>query len=931
MNDFVPGQRWLSEAQSELGLGTVTASDERTVQLFFPAADETRLYARRDAPLARATLAVGELLRNAEGKEFSVVDLHNNKGLITYLCEDVDGNQHVVPETEVDPHTRLNRPNQRLLSGRVDKDVWFSLRHQTWLMGMREASSRTFGLAGARIGLIPHQLYIGAEVADRVAPRVLLADEVGLGKTIEAGLILHRMLLTGRAQRVLLVVPDALQHQWLVEMLRRFNLLFSLFDAERFAASDGDNPFESEQRVLLSLEFLVSSGEIARAALGASWDLMIVDEAHHLAWSEQESSLEYDLIEALSQEVPGVLLLTATPEQLGRAGHFGRLRLLDPDRFHDYQAFVQEEERYEPVARLAAAVLDEERLGDDEQALLDALIGPQEHFEPDAVINQLVDRHGTGRILFRNTRSAIPGFPERIPSLHRLECPGAYENLGADAVTALRPERAFSEAGGADWVSFDPRVPWLVNCLRELRPEKVLVIAASAATVLELRALLKEREGIPAAVFHEGMEIVERDRAAAFFADNEDGAQVLICSEIGSEGRNFQFAHHLVLFDLPLEPELLEQRIGRLDRIGQTRDVQIHVPVIEGLPGAALARFYHEGLNAFAAPCPAAAVVVETLSTRLLAAMADGSDLDALVADARALTGKTNAELEQGRDRLLELNSHRHEVSDELVDAITAQDSERSVEDYMIRTWDAFGVDHEPGPGASLVLSPGRHMLHDSFPELPDDGATVTFRRTDALAHEDRELLTWEHPMVRGAMEMLTSSDLGTSSAAILMKDPRFKPGTLLLEMLYIAECPAPPELMVRRFLPPTLLRFVIDNEGKNRAAELSHADLTGACMTRNRKLARAVIDSQAKVLEKMIAIGDALSGRATKALGDKATERMRDKLGAEVERLKALAEINPSVRADEIEALEYQRERIGLALAKVHLRPDAIRLVVCG
>ncbi len=116
------------------------------------------------------------------------------------------------------------------------------------------------------------------------------------------------------------------------------------------------------------------------------------------------------------------------------------------------------------------------------------------------------------------------------------------------------------------------------------RSQKVLVICAKATTALQLEQVLREREGIRAAVFHEGMSIIERDRAAARFAEEDTGAQVLLCSEIGSEGRNFQFASNLVMFDLPFNPDLLEQRIGRLDRIGRAHDIQIHVPYRKNRP-----------------------------------------------------------------------------------------------------------------------------------------------------------------------------------------------------------------------------------------------------------------------------------------------------------------------------------------------------------
>src|SRR5690606_13724830 len=228
------------------------------------------------------------------------------------------------------------------------------------------------GLIGARTNLLPHQVYIASEVAQRYAPRVLLADEVGLGKTIEAGMILHHQLHSGRASRVLIVVPETLIHQWLVEMLRRFNLHFAIFDESRYKAmmeaepdfeldendqpvpveGVAENPFETEQLVLCSLGFLTENREAAAQAEAAGWDIMVVDEAHHLQWSEGEVSPEYQCIEQLSRHSKGLLLLTATPEQVGLESHFARLRLLDPARFHDLASFRQEEANYQRLNSL---------------------------------------------------------------------------------------------------------------------------------------------------------------------------------------------------------------------------------------------------------------------------------------------------------------------------------------------------------------------------------------------------------------------------------------------------------------------------------------------------------------------------------------------------------------------------------------------------
>ncbi len=151
------------------------------------------------------------------------------------------------------------------------------------------------------------------------------------------------------------------------------------------------------------------------------------------------------------------------------------------------------------------------------------------------------------------------------------------------------------------WFDNDPRVDWLLNTMKDLQPAKVLLICKSKEKVLALEEVLSMRANLKVGVFHEDLTIVQRDRNAAWFSEL-DGAQILLCSEIGSEGRNFQFAHHLILFDLPLHPELLEQRIGRLDRIGQTENIHIHIPYLANSPQHVLVRWFHEGLNALKTP-----------------------------------------------------------------------------------------------------------------------------------------------------------------------------------------------------------------------------------------------------------------------------------------------------------------------------------------
>ena len=296
MYDFIPGQRCISDAELEMGLGTVLAVDERTVTIVFIASGETRIYSRQTAPLTRIVFAIGDTISSHDGTQIRVTAIREDNGLVTYIGQDEKSQPVKLEEAGLDNFIQLNRPTERLYNNQIDPDKWFELRYQTLLHQNSLAHSDLYGLTGCRTSLIPHQLYIAHEVANRYAPRVLLADEVGLGKTIEAGLILHHQILTGRARRILIVVPESLLHQWLVEMLRRFNLHFRIFDDDRcFAATDeeiANNLFHSEQLVLCSVEFLMQNSQMFEQAVHGAWDLLVVDEAHHHAWSPQHDSDE---------------------------------------------------------------------------------------------------------------------------------------------------------------------------------------------------------------------------------------------------------------------------------------------------------------------------------------------------------------------------------------------------------------------------------------------------------------------------------------------------------------------------------------------------------------------------------------------------------------------------------------------------------------
>nr|WP_268967889.1 RNA polymerase-associated protein RapA [Veronia nyctiphanis] len=546
---YALGQRWISDTESDLGLGTVVALDARTVTLMFPACEENRLYARSDAPITRVMFNKGDVIESHEGWSLTVEDVSEEQGVLTYTGKRQDTGEEnaTLREIMLNHHLRFSKPQDKLFAGQIDRMDRFALRYRALKNQYEQLRSPLRGLCGMRAGLIPHQLFVAHEVGRRHAPRVLLADEVGLGKTIEAGMIIHQQVLSGRAERVLIVVPETLQHQWLVEMLRRFNLHFSIFDEERCveAFADSDNPFETAQLVLCSLDFLRKSKKRSEQAAEGDWDLVVVDEAHHLEWNQENPSREYQVVEAIAENTPAVLLLTATPEQLGHESHFARLRLLDPDRFYDYDAFVEEERQYAPVAEAVSQLLADAPLTNDAKNSITELLSEQDvepllriieardldeeprHEARLELIDNLMDRHGTGRVLFRNTRSAIQGFPSRHLNLYPLTIPSQYttamrvagmmsrgKTSEEKALQWLYPEDIYQQFEGEDasWWGFDPRIDWLLNLLKSHRSEKVLVICSRAQTALSLEQALREREGIRGTVFHEACQFLSETK-----------------------------------------------------------------------------------------------------------------------------------------------------------------------------------------------------------------------------------------------------------------------------------------------------------------------------------------------------------------------------------------------------------------------------------
>lgn len=948
-SDFAIGQRYLSDTESELGLGVVVDVDDRCVHILFPQSEETRVYAKPSAPLSRVVFKVGDSISDQDGNQHTVTHVEETMGVLKYS---VAGQERGIMETRLAANITLSKPLERLLAGRIERGDWYELRQDILRMQAALAGHPLKGLMGARVDIIEHQLYIAHEVGKRIAPRVLLADEVGLGKTIEAGLIIHQQLLTGKADRVLILVPDSLQYQWMIELRRRFNLEFALFDLVRTAAIKEHNPeqnvFLTEQCIIAGLDLLLDHHDLYEQALAAGFDLLVVDEAHHLHWdSEQGGNEKYELVADFAHETAGVLLLTATPEQLGVESHFARLRLLDPDRFDDLDAFIASSDAFADIAAVASVLIAEQPLSDKQITALAGLldftqaelagINDDERLRQH-VLNELLDRHGTGRVLFRNTRDSVTGFYGRHCQSYALPLPEAW--VGSYQTTGKLREQLWGEENQPDgsWLTDDPRVPWLIELLKDdLKQDKVLLIARSGATVESLEAVLRLHAGIKTAIFTEQMSLLERDQAAAFFADRE-GAQILLCSEIGSEGRNFQFASHLVLWDLPANPDTLEQRIGRLDRIGQSSAITLHVPYVTGTAQQRLFYWYDGALNIFNQISPTAQSVQEQFITQLKPLL-EGEDnavnqqaLADLIADASQLRQHMEAELQAGRDQLLEYNSCRPRVAGRIAGALAEFDAHNILPAFFERFLASANIDHSVQRDGSWVLHPpeaessqGEHL--QGLP-ISEEGMTLTFKRRHALLREDMHFMTHEHPLMQAIYEMASAGTFGNTAVAMI-KSATIPQGMLMLEVNFRVQAIAPRLLNLPAVLPVQTLRVFISEQGNDLSDRISAEMILPHIERLDKNRARQVVKVRSEVIEQRYADAERIAKAQLDDISEQASARFSQQWQREIKRLQHLQRINPNVRDEEIARLQQLHTQGEQALSQLSLVPDSIRVLV--
>ncbi len=445
-----------------------------------------------------------------------------------------------------------------------------------------------------------HQLAAVKTALNRMRGRALLADEVGLGKTVEAGIILSELHRRRLARRVLILVPPGLVTQWQEELRRKFYLDFVTHDAEPFRQR-GPDAWKHFERVVASFH-TAKRPEHAQVIVQIPYDLVIVDEAHHL---RNARTVLWQFVNRVRKTY--LLLLTATPAQNDLEELFNLVTLLQPGQLKTLRAFrrnhVARGDKRQPrdaegLRRLLSEVMVRNRRATTPLALtrrvartllVEPSHGEQELYLGLSDLLRVHYRRGSGitRMVAQTLQIELGSSPqaaarslERLLTREQLDLP-AREGLHR----YLEQARSLSE---------DAKSRALLGLLRSWG-DKLMIFTRFRATQEYLAGLLRQT-GEPFALYHGGLRRQEKEEAVCAF---EGPCRILISTEAGGEGRNLQFAHGLVNYDLPWNPMRIEQRIGRLSRVGQTRDVYVFNMVAAGTIEETLLAILDAKINMF--------------------------------------------------------------------------------------------------------------------------------------------------------------------------------------------------------------------------------------------------------------------------------------------------------------------------------------------
>lgn len=861
--------RWTAGAGSGIGVVVDVDSGGRRIRVRFDTGEEN-LFAWPSDVLERVVFDTGTQVHIAADDEVGVVgSVTDVDGKIFYGVQLPGGIQKTVLEDGVRVAV-VTDPLQLLRAGTLDEARSVNLRIAATRLLFAHQFDELSSLSNSRVEIKPHQVGVLHRVATSYPHRFLLADEVGLGKTIEAGLILKELKARSNANRVLILAPSGIVSQWQFELKTKFNEIFAHLNSQSVAYLKSNNPGENvwalHENVIASTGYACWNDQRAREIALVDWDMVIVDEAHHArrTLANLAGTKLLRLVEALADpehvNSRSMLFLSATPMQLHPFELYSLIELLDPTLFPSFEEFEAHRQELaglnlaadaarrwaglSAVARTEAAdqiggFLNRPRK--EIAATLDTVEGREE------ITEELLRKHRLSEALVRNRKAVVGGFMPRVAAVWEVELSEpewlayhavteyarsgferarleknnalgflmvAFQKLNCSSSAALKKsllrrvdklqsridasksvdiedsdldERPTSEAldevlaarfyeeTGAeidhlrslvellDAIPLDSKTDELLARLEDIarsEPDaKVLIFTQFRDT----QTYLADHISAPWTVhlFHGQLSPSEKDQAVTRFRDLE-GPQILISTEAGGEGRNFQFCHMLVNYDLPWNPMKVEQRIGRIDRIGQQRPVTIFNLSTLGTIEERVLKVLSKRIGLFEETVGGLDPILGDVERdlRRILTLADERAADEMArfeAQLESRVAQARAAERRLADLIMDSKSFRQDEVRALLERKGSL-SNTELRAFVLGALNELGATAEPHLSIENVYELRlRGRFADEFPVLTRDAQTrmATFDPSTALAHEEVEFLAFGHELVDSLVDFV--------------------------------------------------------------------------------------------------------------------------------------------------------------------------------
>lgn len=716
--------------------------------------------------------------------------------------------------------------SDRLATGEFDEPVRFSLKERAARLSLAYRSNRFLSLSGNRIRIEPYQVDAAHRVLTAYEPRFLIGDEVGLGKTIEAGIIIEELIARGRANRVLIITPAGLRDQWQDEMQEKFGREYIAYDRGYVdslrTAQPGKNIWTHDDHIIVSIDFAKRDDMLSDLQnLKRPWDLVVIDEAHHLTARESSDGVKrvgrYRVGEAVSQNTAALLFLTGTPHKGKQDQFFHLLRLLDPYRFRgpsdispdklsdlmirrvksDKSLINAEGKPMFPSRKISTLPVS---LTPEERQLYDDLT---EYISAIYTANVETDRQVAGFTMVIYQKRLVSSIKSIARSLQKRRDNLKTKTLvSKDIATRLYNVDSSAKTEGdvldqliaaANSISVDSKgrrlQEFVRQVLREDQNEKILLFTEYTDTLEYLRDdVLADVNTVE---IHGGMNQSERRSAIKRF---QQDASVMLATDAAREGLNLQFAHIMVNYDLPWNPIRIDQRMGRLHRYGQDETVQIYNLFVENTRESDILQLLMEKIDQIESDI---GMRSDVLGTVLEDYDVEGAIMDAVtgVRDSNDVISDLEAAIEERqkaiktieRDFLIQdkFDADDAAVIERLIDLskerpIGEDDIEKLVREFCIEFGGAMTTDIESD-------NSGYQLYHISVPDIltleaniQEEYSRVTFSRSVALDTPEAELVSLNHPLVQHIITYCLDGDwIDGQAVGLVANDPDSAPGIL--------------------------------------------------------------------------------------------------------------------------------------------------------